>query len=121
MDTSAIAATPVNATETYERRLQRIEDAVALRVPDRMPLRLMFGFWAARQAGMTCQEAMYDVKRFSAATKAAILKYRPDEAMGSHGLTSIGSVLEMVEFGGLMWPGRGLPPTCPISTSTRST
>jgi uroporphyrinogen-III decarboxylase len=113
MDTAAVAATPVDAAETYDRRLQRIEDAVALRVPDRVPLRLMFGFWAARQAGMTCQEAMYDAKRFSAATKAAILKYRPDEAMGAHGLTSIGSVLEMVEFGGLMWPGRGLPPDVP--------
>ena len=97
------------AAETHDRRLKRIEDAVALRVPDRVPLRMQFGFWGARQAGMTCQEAMYDARRFSAATKAAILKYRPDEAMGAHALTSIGDVLEMVDFGGLVWPGRGLP------------
>jgi hypothetical protein len=102
-----------SAAETHDRRVQRLEDAAALRIPDRVPLRMQFGFWAARQAGMTCQEAMYDAKRFSAATKAAILKYRPDEAVGGHWLITIGSVLEMLEFGGLVWPGRGLPADVP--------
>lgn len=113
MDVSVADSAELDPAETYERRLRRIEDATALRVPDRVPLRMQFGFWGARQAGMTCQEAMYDARRFSAATKAAILKYRPDEAMGGHALTSIGSVLERVEFGGLVWPGRGLPADVP--------
>jgi hypothetical protein len=99
--------------DSYDRRRQRIADAVALRVPDRVPLRLTFGFWGARQAGMTCQEAMYDARAFSAATRAAILKYRPDEATGSHALISIGPALETLQFGGLVWPGAGLPADVP--------
>ena len=113
MNSSSRGAAPDEEAETYERRLKRLHDAEELRVPDRVPLRLMFGFWGARQAGMTCQQAMYDAQALSAATKAAILKYRPDEAMGSHALTSIGSALDILEFGGLVWPGGGLPPDVP--------
>jgi hypothetical protein len=113
MNSFSRGAAPDEEAETYERRLKRLHDAEELRVPDRVPLRLMFGFWGARQAGMTCQQAMYDAQALSAATKAAILKYRPDEAMGSHALTSIGSALDILEFGGLVWPGGGLPPDVP--------
>jgi hypothetical protein len=113
MNSSAPNVAPDDAAETFERRLRRLHDAEALRVPDRVPLRLMFGFWGARQAGMTCQQAMYDARALSAATKAAILKYRPDEAMGSHALTAIGEALDILEFGGLVWPGGGLPPDVP--------
>lgn len=110
MDISITPDTLEDAATALERRRKRIEDATRLRVPDRVPLRLSFSFWAARQMGMTCQQAMYDPKGLSAAIKAAVLKYRPDEAMPAHGLTSIGMVLEMIDFNGLVWPGHGLPP-----------
>jgi hypothetical protein len=113
MNLSAPLLAPGDAAETYERRLKRVHDAEELRVPDRVPLRLMFGFWGARQAGMTCQQAMYDARALSAATKAAILRYRPDEAMGSHALMAIGPALDTLEFGGLVWPGNGLAPDVP--------
>ena len=73
MNSSSRGAAPDEEAETYERRLKRLHDAEELRVPDRVPLRLMFGFWGARQAGMTCQQAMYDAQALSAATKAAII------------------------------------------------
>jgi uroporphyrinogen-III decarboxylase len=109
MNDAASYAAETDAAESYERRLKRLEDAAALRVPDRVPLRMSFGFWAARQAGMTCQEAMYDAGRLSAATKAAILKYGPDEAGAPHYLIAIGEALDALDFGGLAWPGRALP------------
>ena len=49
-----------NAAELYAAREQRVQDAIALRVPDRVPVMCLFGFYPARHAGMTYEEVMYD-------------------------------------------------------------
>ena len=49
-----------DAAELYKQREKRINDAIALREPDRVPVMLIFGFFPAKLAGITNEEAMYD-------------------------------------------------------------
>lgn len=45
-----------NPEELYQERLKRVEDAIALRVPDRVPIVTFFSYFAARYAGITYEE-----------------------------------------------------------------
>ncbi len=58
-------------TELFRARQKRIEDAIALRVPDRVPVWLGdCGYFPAKYAGFTCEEAMFESdKLFAAYTK----------------------------------------------------
>jgi hypothetical protein len=49
-----------DTAELYRQREKRVNDAIALRVPDRIPLLVMFGFFPAKYAGMTIEEVMYE-------------------------------------------------------------
>ena len=49
--------------EAYLERTKRVEDAIALRVPDRVPVIVRFGFFPARYAGVSCEALMYDPER----------------------------------------------------------
>jgi hypothetical protein len=46
--------------DRYRQKLNRIEDAVRLKKPDRIPIILEFGYFVARYAGITYQELIYD-------------------------------------------------------------
>ena len=46
--------------DLLQERERRINDAIALREPDRVPVMCIFGFFPARFAGITFEEAMYD-------------------------------------------------------------
>ena len=48
------------AGELFKEREKRIHDAVQLKEPDRVPIVSFGGFFAAKYAGFTCKEAMYD-------------------------------------------------------------
>jgi len=52
-----------NAAQLFAQREKRISDAIALKVPDRVPILVFFGFFPARYAGMTVQEVMYDPEK----------------------------------------------------------
>ena len=57
--------------ELYQEREKRVLDAIALRKPDRVPIAVLFGFFPAKYAGMTVEEAMYDPdKLFDAQTES---------------------------------------------------
>lgn len=43
--------------ELYRSRLQRVEDAIQLKVPDRVPFFPLTHFLAAKHAGITAEEA----------------------------------------------------------------
>ncbi len=53
----------------FEEREKRISDAIALKVPDKLPILVFFGFFSARYAGMTVQEVMYDRKNLASSDK----------------------------------------------------
>jgi hypothetical protein len=38
----------------YKQREKRVNDAIELKIPDRVPILVGFGFFAAKYAGFTC-------------------------------------------------------------------
>jgi uroporphyrinogen-III decarboxylase len=93
--------------ELYEERLRRIEDAVRLREPDRVPVYTSLATFQLHYAGITCEEAYFDPERWCAATKKTILDFEPD--MYRHNITS-GRIHEILENRQYVLPGRGIPP-----------
>ena len=57
------------AQEAYQQRLNRILDAVALKVPDRVPVLLLNHFFAAKYANITLKEAYHDPEKWYQANK----------------------------------------------------
>lgn len=91
--------------ENYNQRLQRIEDAVALRETDRAPFVYSSIFWSARYAGITFRDAMYDIDKYADATRQAVELLQPD----AFSVLSfpLGVAVEGVDFIPMRWPGHG--------------
>jgi len=70
-----LAKTP---KELFEERLKRVEDAIHLRVPDKVPTVIHCGYLGAKYVGMTCEEAHIDNKKALAGTKKLIQDLQPD-------------------------------------------
>jgi hypothetical protein len=49
--------------ELLAERTKRLEDAFALRQPDRIPISLNFGYMLAKMGGITCQELDADPEK----------------------------------------------------------
>ena len=92
-------------TKLYNERLQRIEDAVALREPDRVPFIYSSIFWSAKYAGITFQDAMYDIDKYVDATRQVVELLRPDAF--STLLFPFGVTVEGLDFKPMRWPGHG--------------
>jgi Uroporphyrinogen decarboxylase (URO-D) len=98
------------AAKLYQEREKRFNDAVALRVPDRVPIMISWGFLPALQAGMTVQEVMYDPEKLWVSQWALTKKFKPDMEQNPFALRFIGPVLEALDFKQLKWAGHGLGP-----------
>ncbi|MFC1534779.1 uroporphyrinogen decarboxylase family protein [Thermodesulfobacteriota bacterium] len=94
--------------ELYKERENRVLDAMRLKVPDRVPIIATAGFFAARYAGITCKEAMYDSKKTEEATLRFLKDFQPDIGENPYMLTYLGAMLEMIGYKCLAWPGHGL-------------
>ncbi|MBF8269876.1 MAG: Uroporphyrinogen deCOase protein [Gammaproteobacteria bacterium] len=95
-------------TQLYQERLQRIEDAVALRESDRVPFVYSTNFWSAKYAGITFEQAMYDIDRYFDAHRQVIELLQPDAY--SAVLFPFGVAVEGVDFKPMRWPGHGADP-----------
>jgi hypothetical protein len=69
---------PESTRELYRQKLDRIEDAVQLKRPDRVPVILEFGYFVARYAGITYQNLIYDPIKFVAANRKIAADFAPD-------------------------------------------
>ena len=96
------------ATELYRQREKRVQDAIALRVPDRVPVLVLFAFFPARYCGMTVQELMYDPEKLFQAQWKTMIDFEPDMDNNPFGLRLLGPILETLDFKPLKWPGHGL-------------
>ncbi len=94
--------------ELYKEREKRINEAIQLKVPDRVPILMNFGFFAARYAGITCEEAFYNPEKWLMANKKAILDFEPDMYKSPQDI--YGAAYEVLECKQLKWPGHGVPP-----------
>lgn len=94
--------------EHYQERMKRIEDAVQLKIPDRVPTLVDFGYYAAKYAGITCEDALYDYDKWAEANKKIVLDFKPDV---HHSILYFsGPAFEALDLKVFKWPGHGLPP-----------
>src|SRR3972149_809398 len=89
----------------YEVRNQRLLDQVALKETDRIPFAFGTRFWAAKFAGITFEEQMYDIDKSAAALEKVLLWLEPDGYIPS--LNSFGPTLDALDYRLLKWPGHG--------------
>lgn len=95
--------------ELFKERAKRVEDAIQLKVPDRVPLVITLGYFPAKYGGITCEDAFYDHNRWRKALKATILGLEPDMYLGASVIS--GRVFEALECRQIRWPGHGVPAT----------
>jgi len=96
------------AAALYQERLKRIEDAIQLKVPDRVPIFVNFGYLPAKYAGVTCEDAFFDPVKWHEASKKTVLDFQPD--MYTMAATSPGPILEALGSRQILIPGRGISP-----------
>ena len=96
--------------ELYKERTKRVMDAVALKVPDRVPFMPFISFFHARFGGITGQEAMYDHDKLAMAAKKTITTFEPDMYNHPFVLLAMGPMLEILDSRQFVWPGHGLSP-----------
>jgi len=97
---------PVN--ELRLEREKRIKDAIELREPDRVPVTLNAGIFAARAAGLPSSAVFYDHNAYRQASRKLLLELEPD--MGGVGIAAnAGTVLSLLNTKNYRWPGGTLP------------
>ena len=100
-----MAETPA---ELYQQREKRVLDAIALRVPDRVPILVFFAFFPAKYCETTVQELMYDPEKLFQAQWKTMVDFAPDMDNNPFGLRLLGPILETLDFKPLKWPGHGV-------------
>jgi len=100
------------AEELYKEREKRINDAIRLKLPDRVPIWFQdMSFFAAKYTGITFQEALYYPEKWFEAEKKTITYFEPD--MYSDPTTAAGvpgDALEVLDPKQAKWPGHGVSP-----------
>jgi len=94
------------AENLLEERRQRVDDAIQLKVPDGVPVFINFGFFAARNDGITCEQAFYDHKKWKTVYKETILEYQPDIYRLIRFVP--GTVLGTLDCNLVKWPGHAV-------------
>ena len=95
--------------ELFQERAGRVADAIQLKVPDRVPLEIAFGYFPAKYAGVPCEAAYYDYDQWLRVCKKTVLDFGAD-------ISSVqpffpGKVLELVDPKDMIWPGHGTSAT----------
>lgn len=100
-----------HAERLLAERLQRVNDAVALRVPDRVPLYLTLGLFPARYAGFTYEDAFFKQERWLSANEKVVSDFEPDlYFQPSATILTSGEAFEALGCRLLKLPGRELDP-----------
>jgi uroporphyrinogen-III decarboxylase len=98
----------------YKAREKRIADAIALRIPDRVPTTASFYFFPGLYYGVTMQEMMYDPDKLWDIQLRCTLEFAPDLAQNPYGLTLLGPLMDALDYKQMQWPGRQLGPNVPF-------
>ena len=92
----------------FRERERRVNEAVALKEPDRVPIMLLSGFFPAYYAGITCEEAMYDADKLILSSERFLNDFQPDMADNPFATRYLGALLEALGCKQLKWPGHGV-------------
>lgn len=101
-----------SADELYEEREKRIRDAIELREPDRVPVVMGGGNFAARYVGVPLSAAYYDIAAYKDANIKTMVDFDADLFRGVAG-ASAGVALEALGSKQMRWPGGNLAPDIP--------
>ena len=93
--------------QLFAERMQRMQDALQLKQPDRVPINVGFGYQLTELGGVTRQQYHDDPELAHQLLEKAALEYQPDSAGGVFGFGPGASIA----LGDQMtkWPGHGLP------------
>jgi hypothetical protein len=103
-------ATPERtAAQEYAERDRRVNDAIAMKVPDRVPTQLFVGYFAGRHCGVPFSAVYYDAEKWRAANIRTITELQPDVYWAQTAAVS-GKALEILGPLQMKWPGFGVAP-----------
>lgn len=100
--------TEVPPAEAYEARIRRVQDAIALRRPDRVPVFGPYQKFVYTFGGITMKTAMHDYAAARAACHAFQDHFQPDLDFGPV-LAYPAAPMETLGYRAFRWPGNGLP------------
>jgi hypothetical protein len=96
------------AEKAYKTRINRVRDAIQMKkLPDRVPICPLPGFFPIYYAGMTPHDVMYDYDKLATAFKKYVLDFEPDVHIGATAPGS-GKVYEILDYKLYSWPGHGV-------------
>ncbi len=87
-------------------RSRRVEAAIRLEMPDRVPVMISVGYFPAKYCGISCQDAFYNAERWSEAVVRTVVEMDPDVCQIT--APQSGEALEALDFKQMVWPGHGL-------------
>lgn len=96
--------------ELYQEREKRVNDAIAFKKPDRVPVVIFFSAFEAQYAGIPMDEYMVDIEKHLAANWKTNMDFAPDLASPP---LFLAPMLTALDCKILKWAGYGLPPTSP--------
>jgi len=94
--------------ELFAEREKRVNDTVALKVPDRVPVMVLSGFFPAYYSGITCRETMYDLDKVMPTWTQFLQEFQPDMTDNPFTTRFLGAVLDALGCKQLKWAGQGL-------------
>lgn len=99
--------------ELYKEREKRINDAIQLKEPDRVPIWFHdVGFFPAKHAGITFEEAMYNTDKLFTAYKRTMAYYEPDAFSNPYTVVHVpGDTHDILGIKQVKWPGHGVSPS----------
>jgi hypothetical protein len=97
-------------------RQERIQEAIALGKPDRVPIWFQdMGFFPAKYVGITYQELLYDTAKLLSASKKTVMDFELDMYFNPvHSMPFPGSILDGLQCKQFRWPGGALAPQQPV-------
>ena len=93
--------------QLYDERLKRVQDAAALREPDRVPIIIPgTNVFANLDAGYTMAEVLYDHDKAKDAVKKFLIRYEPDSGyVTGTGFEGTGPMNEKAQLKHVRWAG----------------
>lgn len=96
------------AEKNYKERVTRIKDAIQMKkLPDRVPIFPIVGFFPAYYSGLTPYDVMYDYEKRNSAYKKYVLDFQPDAHLGVLS-ASPGKIYDILDYKLYAWPGHGV-------------
>ncbi len=92
--------------EIYREREERLDDAIALRIPDKVPVLGGFGSFPVKYAGITFEEEANDIDKCLEANFKTMVDFQPDVAFLQSAI--MGAVIGPVGYRQAKWAGHGL-------------